>query len=844
MNFKKIVASALAAATFLGMAAPTFAMLGVGDIYEPIPEDGVRLIVSDDDALSFPNQLLPLYIDVGVNQDRSDYVLGKLPVYGNNEDDHDGKYSYSTIGLNINRDSADVTEFGYAIYDSAAKAYNVYLFRQATNRGYKNTVSNLNGQANFRVRQDALVSDLSDLFDEALRGDEGAAGVWGVITNGDGKVEVTDDMMVGYFPGELQYLTTGISANNTSIHKGETDQIARFLDEVYVYWKTDENDEYYISTGLEYSTAAMQDSKVEAPRNLNARGYGIRGTASFEYPENPAGVVGFQVNLDDGAGDKLTHQTVLFYATNPGDDHDIEVASLNMEGEESTLLKKSVETQEDSITRYLSDIDDAPNFRDFIQYGYKLAMFDGFSDGTFRPDTDVSRQALAAFVYRAFRGRIAYNVLSTPDQEFPDVQAGVNQFYPFIKSLQNAGIVRGFSDGTFKPEDPVTRDAGVTYIYNAIKSIEKDAVREAATNCFSDTAGNLHAGRICGLTRLPTGNSYIKAIAGYSDGTFRTDTVMSRAQMATFLLKAVALIDIDAVTPGTQSILAISAAEGAGDPVAGYLGGVTGPYNLLFERPFMPTIAVESLKNYKSTTDAIGLEWRNMALKDDSVDGYIVEVREEGQTKWDEVEGVYYEDGALDRFAEFDITVAGPATADYDGKITVNRSEARFRVRTTDTDADIAATLASAFSRIDGVTAVSDGIDTVTVTAEVEGVTLNYSLPAIAGVDYGAGVGVGTAAAEAPINPGNAIQFGYIPAIDAGADGVVRITDTKARSERTYEYRVRASKWVPWMYADTDDYMSTAEVLADSDGAEEIAANSVLSLPVILEVTAPAEKDV
>jgi hypothetical protein len=836
MNFKKIVASALAAATFLGMAAPTFAMLGVGDIYEGVPVDGVRLIVSDDD-----NELLPLYIDVGVNEDKSTYVLGKLPVYGNDEDDYDGKYSYSTIGLEINRPKEDVSEFGYAIYDSAAKAYNVYLLKRTdvlTGDAYKNTVANLNGQKNFRVRQEFLQSDLEDLFDEAIRGEMGGVDAFWAAAPTD-PITITDDLFLAgpVFVGEEQYLQTGISSNNTRIHKGEADQIADFLDEVYVYWKTDENDEYYVSTGLEFSDAAHQDSKVEAPRNLNARGYGIRGTATFEYPENPAGVVGFQVDLDDGGGVQLTHQTVLFYATDVGDDHDIEIASLNMEGEESTLLKKSVETQDDEIATYLKDIDDAPNFRDFIHYGYKLAMWDGFSDGTFRPDTDVSRQALAAFVYRAFRGDIAYNVLSTPDQEFPDVQAGANQFYPFIKSLQNAGIVRGFSDGEFKPEDPVTRDAGVTYIYNAIKSVDKDAVREAATNCFSDTAGNSHAGRICGITRLPTGNNYIKAIAGYSNGTFQPATVMNRAQMATFLLKAVALIDIG----GGDTILEIGVDEGMAATYGAntlYVLSSDANYPFLFQRPFMPTIAVESLKSYESMTTAIGLEWKNLAIEDDSVDGYIVERREEGQEKWEEVEGEY---GA--GITTTTITVAGDADANIDGKITVNGSDIRFKVDDGTLEADIVNTLSQAINKVAGMkTSVAGSV--ITVESEVEGAAFTVAIPALIGVNFGSGADLAHTATGVVV-AGTTIQFGYIPAIEFdAADAVVRVTDLDVDDGKTYEYRVRATKWVPFMYADSDDYADMADMLADSDGVEEIVANSVVSQEATVEVVAPAEKEV
>jgi len=84
----------------------------------------------------------------------------------------------------------------------------------------------------------------------------------------------------------------------------------------------------------------------------------------------------------------------------------------------------------------------------------------GFADGTFRPANTVTRQAAAAFLYRA-AGQPAFTPPSTPS--FPDVGVG----HPFrleVEWLVAQGIAEGFADGTFRPIGPVSRQALAAFL--------------------------------------------------------------------------------------------------------------------------------------------------------------------------------------------------------------------------------------------------------------------------------------------------------------------------------------------------------------------------------------------
>ncbi|WP_307794376.1 S-layer homology domain-containing protein [Arthrobacter cavernae] len=83
----------------------------------------------------------------------------------------------------------------------------------------------------------------------------------------------------------------------------------------------------------------------------------------------------------------------------------------------------------------------------------------GFPDGTFRPFESINRDAMAAFLYR-----LAGKPPVTKPSEFPDVRPG-HQFFTEVSWLASTGITTGFPDGTFKPQDKVSRAAMAAFLF-------------------------------------------------------------------------------------------------------------------------------------------------------------------------------------------------------------------------------------------------------------------------------------------------------------------------------------------------------------------------------------------
>lgn len=103
-----------------------------------------------------------------------------------------------------------------------------------------------------------------------------------------------------------------------------------------------------------------------------------------------------------------------------------------------------------------------------------------------------------------------------------------------IVQLAEAGIASGYDDGTFRPYAGVTRGQMATFLTRALALPPASAPAP-----YSDTAGSAHAGAIASVAAA-------EIAAGHPDATFRPDQVVTRAQMATFLTRALRLGSTDA----------------------------------------------------------------------------------------------------------------------------------------------------------------------------------------------------------------------------------------------------------------------------------------------------------
>ncbi|MGO4531801.1 S-layer homology domain-containing protein [Paenibacillus sp. 2TAF8] len=110
-------------------------------------------------------------------------------------------------------------------------------------------------------------------------------------------------------------------------------------------------------------------------------------------------------------------------------------------------------------------------FSDVVHHWGKNAVNDmgsrmiveGFSNGTFNPDQAVTRAEFATMVIRGLGLRV-----ESRDTAFSDVKSG--QWYSgTIHTAYAYGLINGFDDGTFRPDDTITREQAMVILEKAMQ---------------------------------------------------------------------------------------------------------------------------------------------------------------------------------------------------------------------------------------------------------------------------------------------------------------------------------------------------------------------------------------
>jgi hypothetical protein len=180
-----------------------------------------------------------------------------------------------------------------------------------------------------------------------------------------------------------------------------------------------------------------------------------------------------------------------------------------------------------------SDVDPDHVFADDIDWLERERLAWGYPDGTFRPGGVVTRQAMAAFLYRQAGHPLGSGDVC-PGRDFSDVPSD----HPFCWDITwlwgldaSAGIELGYPDGTFRPTVPVSRQAAAAFLYRQAGAPDgADPACEAAP--FPDVPV---AHPFCGEIAWMAGAGLVE---GYPDGTFGPEHLVTRQATAAFLHRA------------------------------------------------------------------------------------------------------------------------------------------------------------------------------------------------------------------------------------------------------------------------------------------------------------------
>ena len=159
-----------------------------------------------------------------------------------------------------------------------------------------------------------------------------------------------------------------------------------------------------------------------------------------------------------------------------------------------------------------------------IKRVYTRGWMVGMDEKTFAPDQQLSRAMLAVILY-AMAGEPAV----TGEGPFTDVPAGCWYTDAIVWAAQN-GIVSGFGDGTFRPNEAVTRAQAAVMLYGYAAFTGADVTARADLSAYSD-AGQIPA---WAMDAMQWANAR-RLIVGRDSSHLVPDGKTTRAEMAAIL---------------------------------------------------------------------------------------------------------------------------------------------------------------------------------------------------------------------------------------------------------------------------------------------------------------------
>ena len=100
-----------------------------------------------------------------------------------------------------------------------------------------------------------------------------------------------------------------------------------------------------------------------------------------------------------------------------------------------------------------SDVKESQYYYDAVKNLTERGIIKGYSDGTFRPNQNVTRGQAAKII----AGVLQLDTVNVANPNFKDVPT-THPYYGEIAALKAAGIINGFPDGTFRSSAPIERN--------------------------------------------------------------------------------------------------------------------------------------------------------------------------------------------------------------------------------------------------------------------------------------------------------------------------------------------------------------------------------------------------
>lgn len=156
---------------------------------------------------------------------------------------------------------------------------------------------------------------------------------------------------------------------------------------------------------------------------------------------------------------------------------------------------------------------------------YEEGILEGYSERTFSPNGEVTRAEFLKIVLL----NLGYTIYAVQSAGFSDVNPG-DWYYQYVTFARSKGFVSGYGDGSFHPNDPITRAEALAIITEVAGFNSHDY--QGFESQFSDVNSSDWF-----ATAVAVGVDY-GIVEGYGDGSFRPNSNLTRAEASVIAIRA------------------------------------------------------------------------------------------------------------------------------------------------------------------------------------------------------------------------------------------------------------------------------------------------------------------
>ena len=336
--------------------------------------------------------------------------------------------------------------------------------------------------------------------------------VWHILpkrtdTEGGYIIVDTDAPLVNNLPADTQP-ETDANEHRLVIHATtweESDNGGRYADSEALADKMTFTNTYTRSTsggGGGSTGAAITANKTDAQGKALAGATFVledsRGREAYQATSNTSGTVRF-TDVSSGTYTLLEKKAPEGYVLSN------ETYTLTVSGSRVTMNGKAY-SPVTFVNRKAAELNRTDHF----------AFLVGYTDGTFGPERNMTRAEVTTMFARLLTEQIEAD--KTYSSTFNDVPKGY-WAANYIGYMQQFGIITGYSDGSFRPDAPVTR-AEFAAIASRFEKLTE------GSKSFADVPDTYWAARYIDFAATRGW------VTGYSDGTFKPEDPITRAEVA------------------------------------------------------------------------------------------------------------------------------------------------------------------------------------------------------------------------------------------------------------------------------------------------------------------------